>query len=84
MGKPDSYSKRWVKNIGGIIQFLELEQFSYYYLFAKTLNLVHVKFILAYLNQYSPIKNIKGSTGGNIHTLEYGWKYCGNSSYLWI
>ena len=63
MGQQYPYSTRWENTIVPIIHFLELEPGSYYYMFTKTLNLNNVKYILGYLNQYPPIKYIKGSMG---------------------
>ena len=42
---------------------MDLEPFSYYFMITKTVNLSHVKHKRAYLNQYSPIKYIKGPMG---------------------
>ena len=41
--------------------FMDLEPFFYYFVITKTPNMRHVKYILAYINQYLPIKNTKGS-----------------------
>ena len=50
------------ENIAASLHLLELEPFSYYFVFTKILNLSNVKYILAYIKQYSPSNNdTKGS-----------------------
>ena len=67
-----------------ILNILGLEPFFYYYVFNKTLNLSNVKYILAYITQYSPRKIYKRLYGKTILVLyKMGAKYCSSSSYLW-
>ena len=49
-----------------------------------TLNLSNVKYIWAYINQYSPIKRYQTLYETMVYILlKMGKTYCGNSSYLW-
>ena len=74
MGQQYPYSIIWEKNIVEILYFLEIEPFPYYIVFAKTLNMTNVKYIFAYLNEYSPIKKSKNLWKIDIHTLQCGRK----------
>ena len=49
-------------------------------MFAKTLDLSNVIYILSYLNQYSPIKKHQKA----IWDKDIGGKYCGNYSYYFM
>ena len=51
---------------------MELEPFFCYFFIDKTLSMSSDKYLLAYIDQYSLINNIKGSIGEKI---------CGNYSY---
>ena len=53
--------------------FVELEPFFYYFVITKTLNMSHVKFILAYLNQYSPMKICIKRSMGQQYTYFTRW-----------
>ena len=65
--------------------FIELEPFFYCFLFTRKLNMSNVKYILRYLNQYSPVQKYQGLYGTMISILlNMGEEYCGGSSYLWI
>ena len=45
----------------------------------------NIEYILAYLNQYSTVKNIQSIYGTTTSILyNMGAQYCGNYSYLWI
>ena len=70
MRQRHQYYTIWGKTGVAIHHFLKLEPFSHYSVFTQTLIPSHVKNILAYLNQYSPIKN-QGYMG-HIHTLQDG------------
>ena len=77
------YYTTWGTNIVAILNLLELDQFSYYYVFANTLNLINVKYILAYLNQNLQRKKPQRLYKTTIHILyNIGGKYCRNSSYF--
>ena len=54
--------------------FMELEQFSYYFVTTKTPNMSHVKYKWVYLNPYQPKQISKALWDNNIHNLKYGWK----------
>ena len=51
LGQQYPYYTIWV-NIVAILHFLEIDQFSYYFVFTKTLSLINMKYILAYIHQY--------------------------------
>ena len=84
IGQQYPYFTRWHKNIVDILHCFGLEPFFWYYVFTKTLNLIRVKYILTYLNQYLPVKisRIYGTTISILYKT--GEKYYGNYSYLWI
>ena len=69
MEKRYPYSTRLEENILAILHFWELEPFSYYFVFTKTLNLSNVKYIFAYIHQYSPIKIYQNIYGTTIYIL---------------
>ena len=48
---------------------MEVEPFSYYFVFTMTLNLGNIIYILAYINQYSPIKIYQRLYGTTISIL---------------
>ena len=81
MGQQYPYSTRWENTIVPNIHLLEIEPVSYYYVFIKTLNLSNMKYILGYLNQYSPKKYIKGSMGQQYILYKMGG---GNAVVLYI
>ena len=62
----------WKKTIVKFFISMELEPFFCYFFIDKTLSMSSDKYLLAYIDQYSLINNIKGSIGGEI---------CGNYSY---
>ena len=57
-----------------LLMFMELEPFFYYFEITKTLNISNVKYILAYLNQYSPIKTAKALWDNYINNILDGRK----------
>ena len=67
-----------------ILHFLELDPFSYYSVFTKTLNMRNVKYILAYIKIYILRKKSKALWDNDIHALKYGRRISWKFSYLWI
>ena len=64
--------------------FMELEPYSYYLVITDPLDMSHVKYKWAYLNQYSPMKRYQSIYVKTKYILyNMGERYWVNSSYLW-
>ena len=62
---------------------MELDPFFYYFVSTKTLNLSNLKYKLVYLDQNSPIKNIKVSMGQQNLYFEIWEKYIVESLHIY-
>ena len=61
MGQIIPYYTKWVHNIVEVLTFWELQPFPEYFVITKIPNMSNLINILAYINQYSARKIMKGS-----------------------
>ena len=81
MGQGYSHSTKWEKITAVILHIYGARAISYYFMMTKTLYQSNGNKNILTNIYYENIS--KALRDNDIHTLQNGRKYCGNSSYLW-